>query len=566
MLTAYIIVVLLSLAVASLFLFMYKSENEPFLMYFGFSWFFYTLSLVCLLAASFSGYAILISIKKLFDMYSLLTACFACYRYFRLTIHDYWIRFSIYLAVWFFIALYLHLDPITTILPLLAYNAVLVGNICRLIIKHLQQQSYVKFLGCTLFILWGFLKGYPALFEVDYSILGNMYFIEVLFSSLLSGVVLIFYLVNLRSKLEQTEEKNRIILDNARDAFFYLSLKPKVSFEYITPAIQEITGYGPQSFYNKPTLLLDLVKKEDLDLVNRLFFVEPEKAFPTAEVVRFVTRNGDRIWIEINGSLIREGDEIVAVDGYFRNIDQVKNAQDELIESKNSQELMFSYISHELKTPVTVVLGYATALKDGTLTSEEGTRDAIETICEKSMVLERMIMDLSLLSQLQTKQYSFNYEYMSCGDLSEIIKKTVTPDLLNSGIRYTFDIDKDSLRGLNVIVDSIRISQVMSNLIVNSIKYTRPKNHIRIKISSDKPKNHVIITLSDKGIGISSEDLPHVFESFFKSSDAKKSTVQGRGLGLAISKEIIEAHNGEITVRSREGKGTTFQITLPVQQ
>ena len=566
MITVYILIVLLSLTVASLYIYMYRSENEPFLMYFGFSWIFYTLALVCLLVTSYSGIGITISVKKILDMYSILTAAFAVYRYFRLTIYDYWIRFSIYLTVWFFIALYLKLDSLTTVLPILAYDAVLIGIICWMLIKHLPVGVPQKIGACLLFVMWGMIKGYLALFEIDYSNLGNMYFIEILYSSLLSGIVLFYYLINLRASLEQTEEKNRIILDNARDAFFYLSLKPTITFEYITPAIQEITGFSPQAFYNKPSLLLEIVDKKDFDLVNNLFFVEPEKAFPTAEVVRFVTRSGDRIWIEINGSLIRENDEIIAVDGYFRNIDQIKNAQDELIESKNSQELMFSYISHELKTPVTIVLGYATALKDGTLTGDESTQDAIETICEKSMVLERMIKDLSLLSQLQTKQYSFNYEYMNCADLADIIRKTTLPDLRSSGIKYSFDIDNKKLRQLDVIADPIRICQVMSNLIINSIKYTKPNNHIRIKIGSDKSENHVIIILDDKGIGISKEDLPHVFESFFKSSDPASSKIQGRGLGLALSKEIIEAHGGEISVKSKYGKGTTFSIQLPVHQ
>lgn len=566
MIAVYIIIVLLSLTVASLFIFMYRNENEPFLMYIGFSWFFYTLSLVCLLVTSYNGYEILISIKKILDMYCIMTTAFAVYRYFRLTIYDYWIRFSIYLTMWFFIALYLDLDALTTILPILAYDSVLIGNICRILLKNLPDGISRKIIACLLFIMWGIIKGYLALFEIDYSNLGNMYFIEILYTSLLSGIIPIFYAINLRAKLEQTEEKNRIILDNACDAFFYLSLKPAVSFEYITPAIQDITGYSPQAFYHKPSLLLEIVDKSDYDMVNNLFFIAPQKAFPTAEVVRFITRTGDRIWIEISGSLIRENDEVIAVDGYFRNIDPVKKAQDELIESKHSQELMFSYISHELKTPVTIVLGYATALKDGTLSDEEGVQDAIETICEKSLVLEQMIKDLSQLSQLQTKQYSFNYEYMNCEDLAHIIRKTTLPDLRNSGIKYTFDIAGDVLRPLNIIADPIRISQVMSNLIVNSIKYTKPKNHIRMNITADKHKKHVIIVLTDKGIGISKEDLPHIFESFFKSSNPENAKIQGQGLGLAISKEIIDAHGGEISVKSKYGKGTTFSILLPVQQ
>ena len=565
MITVYIFIIALSLSVSSLFFYMYRNEDEPFLMFFGLSLVFYTLSLICLLSTTLSYGYILVSFKKLFDMYSILSILFAVYKYFHLQYLDYWIRFSIYLVVWFSIAQYLKLDSITAILPVIAFDLVMVGNICRLIILHFEYKFPYNMIACIVFIIWSAIKVYLALFEVDYSKLGNMYFIEILYTSLLTSIILLFYLMTLRDRLQSTEEKNRIILNNAKDAFFYLKLKPNVSIEYITPAITDITGYSPQNFYNKPSLLLEIIEKQDFDLINRLFFIEPEKAFPAAEVVRFITKSGDRIWVEINGSLVWENDEPIAVDGYFRNINQMKNAQDELVESKKSQELMFSYVSHELKTPITLVLGYATALKDGTMTDAASRDVAIETICEKSLVLERMIQDLSLLSQLQTNQFSFTYEYINCAELAETIRQATLPNLRESGIRYSFDIALAQLAPLNMIADPIRISQVMTNLVVNAIKYTKPKNHIRIKISADKKQNHVIIVISDKGIGISPDDLPHIFESFFKSSDSNLSNVMGRGLGLAISKEIIDSHGGSITVKSRQGKGSTFTITLPVQ-
>ena len=566
MITVSVFVVILSLAVASLFFYIYHSEEEPFLMFFGFSWIFYSLSLICLLFSDVGNAELLVPFKKLFDMYSLLTLLYAVYKYFHLRILDFWIRFSIYLVVWFAIAQYLHLDSLTAILPIFAFDGVMIFNICRLILIHFKYSLSRKITACFLFVIWGSIKGYLTLFEVNYVELGSMYFVEILYTTLLTMSVLLFYLLTLRDKLETTEQKNRIILDNARDAFFYLTLQPNVTLEYITPAIQDITGYGPQSFYGKPSLLLEIVEKQDFGTMNRLFFTEPEKAFPTAEVVRFVTKNNEHIWVEVGGSLIWDDDKPIAVDGYFRNIDQMKNAQDDLIESKKSQEVMFSYVSHELKTPVTILLGYATALKDGTLTDKASKQTAIEAICDRSLVLERMIEDLSLLSQLQTKQFSFAYEYINCADLAESIHQGTLPTLRESGIRYTYEIASPQLAEYNMIADPIRINQVMTNLVVNSIKYTRPGNHIRIKIDTDKSHKNVIITISDKGIGISSSDLPHIFENFFKSTGTKESRVIGRGLGLAISKEIVEAHGGEITARSRQGKGTTFTITLPVHQ
>ena len=413
----------------------------------------------------------------------------------------------------------------------------------------------------VIFILWGIIKIYVAIYETNLFSMPDIYYLETLFSNLLFAIIFVFHSVSMRTELDETQERYKLIVENAQDAFFYISLKPVIAFRYMTPSISKITGYNPQAFYSDFNTILNLAYTDSLDTFIKLFVTDTTSSFPTTEVCQIVKRNGDVIWVELCGQLIEADGEIVGVEGYIRDINQVKTAQDELIESKKSKELMFSYVSHELKTPITLVLGYATALKDGT----QDPDTAIDVFNSESLVLERMIQDLSMLSQLETNQFSFNFEYMDCGELADTIYKSVFAELKNQTIPYSIKVDPETMADVSVIADPIRICQVCINLITNAVKYTRPKNHITININVNEDNSQFIIKVSDKGLGIRQEDLPHIFEAFYKPQRAEAHKVQGRGLGLALSKEIIAAHNGDIGVKSKLGKGSTFTVSLPTQ-
>lgn len=263
-------------------------------------------------------------------------------------------------------------------------------------------------------------------------------------------------------------------------------------------------------------------------------------------------------------SAIREGGEVIAVEGIIRDITEMKAIQDDLQTSKRAKELMLSYISHELKTPITSILGYATALQEGIINDSAEKKKAMEIICRKSIILERMILDLFQLSQLETNQYSFTYKQMEGTELAEYIYQSIITELKESKIKYKIIIEQDLLVDINVIVDPIRINQIITNLVTNAIKYTREKNYITVKFTADKERQNVEISVIDKGQGIAKEDLPHIFERFFKSENPETSALQGRGLGLALSKEIVEAHGGTIKARSKYGKGSIFIVTIPI--
>ena len=155
---------------------------------------------------------------------------------------------------------------------------------------------------------------------------------------------------------------------------------------------------------------------------------------------------------------------------------------------------------------------------------------------------------------------------MSAKEVASYLHEHIVPELKESKIPYKIIIEEDNMKDFNLIVDPVRINQVVTNLVINAIKYTRDKNAITIKCTSDKKKENFIISVADKGKGIKESDLPYVFDRFFKSSDMEGIGTQGRGLGLALSKEIVEAHGGKITVKSNYGKGSMFTVTLPIYE
>jgi len=216
-------------------------------------------------------------------------------------------------------------------------------------------------------------------------------------------------------------------------------------------------------------------------------------------------------------------------------------------------------VSHELKTPLFTVQGYLSTLIEGGI-NDKNIRDKYLERAEKGV--ERLIYivkDLDMITKLEVGDLSLNLEVF---DIVEVVKNVF--DLLEmkaakKKITLTFDIDyKDPIL---VHADKERIQQVLTNLIVNSIKYGRTKGTTEVSIEN-LIKNKVIVRVTDNGEGISKANLPRLFERFFRVDKSGSRKEGGSGLGLSIVKHIIEAHDEKIYVESELGVGSEFSFTL----
>lgn len=217
--------------------------------------------------------------------------------------------------------------------------------------------------------------------------------------------------------------------------------------------------------------------------------------------------------------------------------------------------------SHELRTPLTTIKMVIEALAgDEGVTKNEMNKSFLEMAETESTRMELLIKNLLTLSQLDSKTMSFNVREFDLEESLAYLAKSLAVNASAHGHKLTFDgaYDPVMIRG-----DKIRIEQILINITSNAIKYTPDGGRISLRLHDLGDRAEVTIT--DNGVGIPAEDIPHLFERFYRVEKARSSDKGGTGLGLAIAKEFAAAHGGDIRVSSIVGKGTTFTVTLPKQ-
>ena len=216
-------------------------------------------------------------------------------------------------------------------------------------------------------------------------------------------------------------------------------------------------------------------------------------------------------------------------------------------------------VSHELKTPLFTVQGYIETLLDGAMDNEKVSKKYLERANKGVERLTYIIRDLDMITKLETGDLSLNIEEFNIVDLVKNVFDLLEIKAAKKKITLTFDTDYE----VPIIVrgDRERIEQVLTNLIVNSIKYGEDKGTTEVSIEN-LIKNKVIVRVTDNGEGIAKEHIPRLFERFYRVDKSGSRKVGGSGLGLAIVKHIIEAHDEKIYIESEVNVGSEFSFTL----
>jgi len=215
-------------------------------------------------------------------------------------------------------------------------------------------------------------------------------------------------------------------------------------------------------------------------------------------------------------------------------------------------------VSHELKTPIFNMQGYILTLLDGGIDDPKINKLYLER-AEKS--INRMISivdDLGSIARLESGEFKLSMDDFNLVRLVEDVFESL--EMMARKYKVKLELDKNYTKAIKVRGDRKRIMEVLNNLLVNSIKYGRPGGKTRVGFEESGKK--VLIEVADNGIGIAQEDLPRIFERFYRVDKSRSRDSGGTGLGLAIVKHIILAHNQTINVRSSIDKGTTFTFTL----
>ncbi len=215
-------------------------------------------------------------------------------------------------------------------------------------------------------------------------------------------------------------------------------------------------------------------------------------------------------------------------------------------------------VSHEMRTPLAGIIGYADTLLDGALDDSANRTRFVEIIRANAVRLGSIAADLLTLSELESGLEPAESETISLLGVLDGVLLTVEGEARERDVRLIREESSD----VQVSGSRLRLEQALLNLLANAIKFNRPGGEVRVRVERESD-GRTAITIADTGTGIPSEDLPRIFERFYRVDKARSRQVGGTGLGLSIVKHVIERMNGSITVESQLGKGTTFRILLP---
>ena len=236
----------------------------------------------------------------------------------------------------------------------------------------------------------------------------------------------------------------------------------------------------------------------------------------------------------------------------FQDLTSLRNLQ-------TTRRELIGNISHEFRTPLAGIKAMVETLHGGAIDDKKAAGDFLNRIDSEVDRLTQLVAELTELSRIETGRAELKLEPVDLNSIVEEVATQLKPQVEREKLTAVRELAADLPP---VPADAARVRQVMLNLLHNAIKFTEPGG--QITVSTRKEGDSVITAVADNGRGIASDDLPHVFERFYKGDKARSG--EGTGLGLAIAKHIIEAHGGHIRVESEEGRGSTFSFSLPLQK
>ncbi len=216
-------------------------------------------------------------------------------------------------------------------------------------------------------------------------------------------------------------------------------------------------------------------------------------------------------------------------------------------------------VSHELRTPITIIKGYIEALMEGALENPKIADHFLQVMDKEADRMARLITNLLQLTRFDDHHEVFTQERVTTKQLLNQLAERYALVAFRAGVQFVVDVKENS----TLMVDHDRIDQVLDNIVSNALKYTSQRGMIAATAEVDRSTMHSVITIKDSGAGIPKQDLPYIFDRFYRVDKARSRQFGGTGLGLAIAREIIRAHGGDVTADSEVGKGTTITIVLP---
>ncbi|HET6747451.1 MAG TPA: ATP-binding protein [Candidatus Saccharimonadales bacterium] len=371
----------------------------------------------------------------------------------------------------------------------------------------------------------------------------------------------------LAAEYSQVSGKSDVVISAIADGV--IALDSKGTIQLINPAAEQIVGWTRQdalSLDYKSVLKLIDTKDAELTPANDPISqaIATNKEVET-DKLSLLTKSGKKLLVSITVSPTGQpGSGVIVV---FRDITKAKAEEREQAE-------FISTASHEMRTPVASIEGYlGLALNPNTSQIDDKAREYIGKAHESAQHLGRLFQDLLDVSKAEDGRLANNPKVVDVVDFMHDIIEGLRPKAEQKGLRMIYkpmpeasDESTQGERRLNPVyyanVDNDHLREVLNNLVENAIKYT-PKGDITVDIGGDESGEHIVISVADSGIGIPKEDMAHLFQKFYRVDNSQTREIGGTGLGLYLSRRLVEAMNGRIWVESEFQRGSTFYVEIP---
>ena len=361
--------------------------------------------------------------------------------------------------------------------------------------------------------------------------------------------------------LQNSEEKYRGLVNNVKSGIFRCAPGTDYKFLEVNKAMEEITGYSRKELLAMSALDLYEEPRQKTQFLRRVS--NSKKVFKLE--FKLKKKNNDGIDVAVTDTLVRDGQgAVIYLDGLLEDITEHNKLLAGIIENETLKKVsvsksdLLANVSHELRTPLTSIKGSIESLIATDVEwSKKQQLDFLQSANEEADRLAFLINDLLVMSKIDSSKMALdrhNYSLNEILDSAGTILSRITVKH-NLKIRLFPELPP-------VYVDKIRIAQVITNLVENATKFSAEGS--RIVIEAALNDDNLLISVEDRGIGMSLEVVGNLFDRFYQADQAVSGKTRGTGLGLAICKGIVEAHGGKIWVESQEGKGSIFYFSIPL--
>ena len=347
-----------------------------------------------------------------------------------------------------------------------------------------------------------------------------------------------------QENLEQESKRLNSILSYMTDGVLATNRRGKITM--INDMAKKQLGVQKEEVLNKS--ILELLKIEDEYELRDLITQVPELMIDSQD------DNGEYLSLRVRFALVRRE------SGFISGLVAVLHDTTEQEKEERERRLFVSNVSHELRTPLTSVKSYLEALDEGAL-SEPVAPDFIKVSLDETNRMMRMVTDLLHLSRIDNATSHLDVELINFTAFITFILNRFDK-MRGSDEEKKYELVRDyPITSVWIEIDTDKMTQVIDNILNNAIKYSPDGGKITVTMKTTD--DQMILSISDQGLGIPKQDLPRIFDRFYRVDRARSRAQGGTGLGLSIAKEIIKQHNGFIWAKSEYGKGSTFTIVLP---